>query len=95
MSVRVVLVSLVAANLKKGEACTINTDDKEPLRQEINAKMAKPVFGHLKNSNFRGFSIRSKEKVAGKFSLLVQHTISKSLLTLSFLFCHLHSEMKS
>ena len=70
---------------KKGEARTITTDDKEPLRQDMNAKMAKqaskdiykqrkvivePVFGQLKNSGFRGFSVRGKEKVAGEFSLL-------------------------
>jgi transposase len=78
---------------KKGEARTINTDDKEPLRQEMNAKMAKqeskdiysrrkeivePVFGQLKNSGFRGFSVRGKEKVAGEFSLLcATHNIKK------------------
>jgi hypothetical protein len=78
---------------KKGEARTINTDDKEPLRQAMNAKMAKqaskaiygrrkvivePVFGQLKNSGFRGFSVRGKEKVAGEFSLLcATHNIKK------------------
>jgi hypothetical protein len=78
---------------KKGEARTITTDDKEPLRQEMNAKMAtqaskdiysrrkvivEPVFGQLKNSGFRGFSVRGKEKVAGEFSLLcATHNIKK------------------
>jgi transposase len=78
---------------KKGEARTIRTDDKEPLRQAMNAKMAKqeskdiysrrkvivePVFGQLKNSGFRGFSLRGKEKVAGEFSLLcATHNIKK------------------
>ena len=78
---------------KKGEARTITTDDKEPLRQAMNAKMAKqaskdiysrrkvivePVFGQLKNSGFRGFSVRGKEKVAGEFSLLcATHNIKK------------------
>jgi transposase len=78
---------------KKGEARTITTDDKEPLRQEMNAKMAtqaskdiysrrkvivEPVFGQLKNSGFRGFSVRGKEKVAGEFSLLcAAHNIKK------------------
>ena len=78
---------------KKGEARTISTDDKEPLRQAMSAKMAKqaskdiykqrkvivePVFGQLKNSGFRGFSVRSKEKVAGEFSLLcATHNIKK------------------
>lgn len=78
---------------KKGEARTLTTDDKEPLRQEMNAKMAtqaakdiysrrkvivEPVFGQLKNSGFRGFSVRGKEKVAGEFSLLcATHNIKK------------------
>jgi transposase len=68
----------------KGEAGTITTDDKEALRQQLNAKMAteaakaiygkrktivEPVFGQIKNSGFRGFSVRGKEKVAGVFSL--------------------------
>ena len=70
---------------KKGEARTINTDDKEPLRQQMNVKMeqqaskelyskrkviVEPVFGQIKNSGFRGFSVRGKEKVAGEFSLV-------------------------
>jgi hypothetical protein len=28
------------------------------------------VFDHIKNSGFRGFSVRGKEKVAGEFSLV-------------------------
>ena len=70
---------------KKGEARTINTDDKEPLRQKMNAKMeeaeskeiykerkviVEPVFGQIKNRGFRGFSLRGIEKVAGEFSLV-------------------------
>ncbi len=69
----------------KGEARTINTDDKEPLRQQMASKMAtepakviygmrktivEPVFGQIKNSGFRGFSVRGKEKVAGEFSMI-------------------------
>jgi len=69
----------------KGEARTITTDDKEPLRQQMNSKMAtepakviygkrktivEPVFGQIKNSGFRGFSVRGKEKVAGEFSMV-------------------------
>jgi transposase len=69
----------------KGHARTINTDDKESLRQGMNRKMAttsaqavykqrktivEPVFGQIKNSGFRGFSVRSKEKVAGEFSMV-------------------------
>ena len=77
----------------KGEARTINTDDKEPLRQQMNNKMeeeeskaiykkrkviVEPVFGHIKNSGFRGFSVRGKEKVAGEFSLVcATHNIKK------------------
>jgi transposase len=69
----------------KGEARTITTDDKESLRQQMNSKMAtesakavygqrktivEPVFGQIKNSGFRGFSVRGKDKVAGEFSLV-------------------------
>jgi transposase len=78
---------------KKGEARTINTDDKEPLRQQMNAKMeqqeakeiykkrksiVEPVFGQIKNTGFRGFGVRGKEKVAGEFSLVcAAHNIKK------------------
>ena len=77
----------------KGEARTIQTDDKEPLRQQMNTKMEKeeskeiykkrkvivePVFGHIKNSGFRRFSVRGKEKVAGEFSLVcATHNLKK------------------
>jgi len=77
----------------KGEARTITTDDKEPLRQQMNTKMAtepakviygkrktivEPVFGQIKNSGFRGFSVRGKEKVAGEFSMVcAAHTTKK------------------
>jgi hypothetical protein len=69
----------------KGHARTISTDNKEPLRQDMNRKMntdagkavykkrkviVEPVFGQIKNSGFRGFSVRSKEKVAGEFSMV-------------------------
>ncbi len=78
---------------KKGEARTINTDDKEPLRQQMNAKMeeeeskeiykkrkviVEPVFGQIKNMGFLGFSLRGKEKVEGEFSLVcATHNIKK------------------
>ncbi|SHN92378.1 transposase IS4 family protein [Bathymodiolus heckerae thiotrophic gill symbiont] len=78
---------------KKGEARTINTDDKEPLRQQMNSKMeeeeskviykqrkviVEPVFGQIKNTGFRGFSVRGKEKVAGELSLVcATHNIKK------------------
>lgn len=69
----------------KGHARTISTDDKEPLRQEMNRKMetpsaqavykqrkviVEPVFGQIKNTGFRGFSVRGKDKVAGEFSMV-------------------------
>ncbi len=77
----------------QGAARTITTDDKEPLRQKMNAKMqtdearavykqrkviVEPVFGQLKNSGFRGFSVRGKKKVAGEFSLVcATHNLKK------------------
>jgi len=78
---------------KTGEARTINCDDKEPLRQQMNAKMesesakaiykerkviVEPVFGQIKNTGFRGFSLRGKDKAAGEFSLVCAvHNIKK------------------
>jgi hypothetical protein len=32
--------------------------------------IVEPVFGQIKNSGFRGFSVRGKNKVAGEFSLV-------------------------
>ena len=32
--------------------------------------IVEPVFGQIKNSGFRGFSVRGKEKVAGEFSMV-------------------------
>jgi transposase len=70
---------------KKGEPRTINTDDKEPLRQKMNEKMeqesskemykkrkkiVEPVFGQIKNNEFRGFSLRGHKKASGEFSLV-------------------------
>lgn len=70
---------------QKGEPRTINTDDKEPLRQKMNEKMeqesskevykkrkqiVEPVFGQIKNSGFRGFLLRGYRKVGGEFSLV-------------------------
>jgi len=69
---------------KRGNSRTISTDDKEPLRQKMNEKMeqqsskeiykkrkkiVEPVFGQIKNSGFRGFSLRGYEKGSGEFSL--------------------------
>ena len=70
---------------EKGRARTISTDDKEPLRQEMKRKMetpsaqavykqrkviVEPVFGQIKNTGFRGFSVRGKDKVTGEFSMV-------------------------
>lgn len=77
----------------KGNARTINTDDKEPLRQQMNEKMEKtsskeiygkrkvivePVFGQIKNTGFRGFNVRGYDKTSGEFSLVcTAHNIKK------------------
>ena len=78
---------------KQGNARTITSDDKEPLRQQMNSKMetpeakavykerkviVEPVFGQIKNTGFRGFSLRGKDKAAGEFSLVCAvHNIKK------------------
>jgi len=69
---------------KRGNYRTISTDNKEALRQKMNEKMeeqsskeiykkrkkiVEPVFGQIKNSGFRGFSLRGYEKGSGEFSL--------------------------
>jgi len=47
--------------------------------------IVEPVFGQIKNSGFRGFSVRSKDKVAGEFSMVcAAHNfkkIAKAILT--------------
>ena len=70
---------------KKGEPRTISTDDKEGLRQQMVKKMeeesskekykkrkkiVEPVIGQIKNSGFRGFSLRGSKKGSGEFSLV-------------------------
>lgn len=76
-----------------GSARSITSDDKEPLRQQMNAKMeteaakgvykerkviVEPVFGQIKNTGFRGFTMRGKKKAAGEFSLVcAAHNIKK------------------
>lgn len=78
---------------KTGDARTVSTDDKEGLRRQMNERMSQPesqeiygkrkvivepVFGQIKNSGFRGFSVRGKEKVEGEFSLVCAvHNIKK------------------
>lgn len=77
----------------KGAARTIATDDKEAIRQRMNVKMqqaeskavykdrkviVEPLFGQIKNSGFRGFSLRGKEKVGGEFALVCAvHNVKK------------------
>ena len=40
--------------------------------------IVEPVFGQIKNTGFRGFGVRGKEKVAGEFSLVcVAHNLKK------------------
>lgn len=40
--------------------------------------IVEPVFGQIKNSGFRGFGLRGKEKVAGEFSLVcAAHNLKK------------------
>ena len=42
--------------------------------------IVEPVFGQIKNTGFRGFSVRGKEKVAGEFSLVcATHNIKKMI----------------
>lgn len=71
---------------RKGEARTIRTDDKEPLRKAMLEKMrqpssrevyskrkhiVEPVFGQVKsNRRFRCFHVRGSPKVGGEFSLV-------------------------
>jgi transposase len=78
---------------QKGQARTITTDDKEPLRQQMIEKMeqeqskqiykkrkeiVEPVFGQIKNSGFRGFHLRGFKKASGEFSLICAvHNIKK------------------
>jgi transposase len=80
-------------NSKKGEPRTITTDDKEPLRQSMIEKMSQessqekykkrkqivePVFGQIKNSGFRGFSVRGYDRAGGEFSLVCAvHNLKK------------------
>ena len=78
---------------KSGAARTITSDGKEPLRRAMNERMSQPesrtvyarrktivepVFGQIKNTGFRGFGVRGKEKVAGEFSLVcAAHNLKK------------------
>ncbi|MFS1523333.1 transposase [Microbulbifer sp. 2304DJ12-6] len=78
----------------------IRTNRHEAILQAMNRKMetkeakavykrckaiAEPSFDQIKNSEFRGFSVRGKEKVAGEFSLVCSaydfKKIAKSIST--------------
>ena len=51
-------------------------DSKELYKQRKG--IVEPVFGQIKNSGFRGFSVRGKEKTAGEFSLVcATHNLKK------------------
>jgi len=79
---------------EKGQARTISTAHQELLRQDMNRKMqttaaqttykqriviVEPVFGQIKNSGFRGFSVRGKDNVAGEFSIVcAAHNFKKN-----------------
>ncbi len=78
---------------KRGEPRTLTTDDYEEKRVEMRKKMVseeakaiyklrkkivEPVFGHIKNLGFRGFSVRGLKAVSGEFSLICSvHNIRK------------------
>ncbi|WP_422132798.1 IS1182 family transposase [Endozoicomonas sp. ALD040] len=78
---------------KKEAGRVIRTDKFEKARQAMNKKMetagakaiyerrkviAEPPFGQIKESGFRGFSLRGKEKVSAEFSLVcTAHNIKK------------------
>jgi hypothetical protein len=41
-------------------------------------QIVEPVFGQIKNTGFRGFSVRGSPKVSGEFSLAcISHNLSK------------------
>ncbi|WP_353620136.1 transposase [Thalassotalea sp. G20_0] len=81
------------SSAKKEPGRVIRTDRFESARQAMNKKMesteaksvyerrkviAEPPFGQIKNSGFRGFSLRGEEKMAAEFSLVcTAHNIKK------------------
>lgn len=78
---------------KKGKGRTITTDAREGERRRMIERMEKkesqkiyderkvivePVFGQIKNTGFRGFSVRGASKVAAEFSLVsLTHNVRK------------------
>jgi transposase len=86
-------------NDKKRNFREIQTDNFEKHRQAMQAKMqtreakeiyskrkaiVEPVFGQIKNSGFKGFSVRSKKKVEGEFSLVCAAHNVKKMITAMF-----------
>ncbi|OED43734.1 hypothetical protein ACH42_09235 [Endozoicomonas sp. (ex Bugula neritina AB1)] len=47
----------------------METDEAKAI-YERRKVIAEPLFGQIKNSGFRSFSLRGKEKVAAEFSLV-------------------------
>jgi len=78
---------------KKGAARSITGDKNEAIRQRMKQTMetdaakeiyarrkviVEPVFGQIKNTGFRGFSLRGLKKVSGEFSLVcATHNLKK------------------
>ena len=53
-------------------------EEKSKVLYKKRKVIVEPVFGHIKNSGFRQFSVRGKEKVAGEFSLVcATHNLKK------------------
>lgn len=84
---------------KKGEPRIVTVDNKEFLRVAMIKKMqqktsceiyskrkhiVEPVFGQIKNTGFRQFSVRGSPKVKGEFSLIcITHNFSKIVRAIS------------
>ena len=78
---------------KQGKGRTLSCDAREGERRRMVERMERaeskpiydkrkvivePVFGHIKNSGFRGFGVRGKVKVAGEFTLVcLTHNLKK------------------
>ncbi len=69
----------------------IQTDEAKVVYKQRKV-IVEPVFGKIKNSGFRGFSVRGKENVAGEFSLVcathnlkkIARSIARGLVCLEF-----------
>lgn len=81
------------ARCTRSKARTITTDGREAERERMVERMGQaesktiyekrkvivePVFGQIKNTGFRGFSVRGKSRVEGEFSLVsAAHNLKK------------------